>query len=332
MVNLVVASILISIGTYWRFPLSTTFVVFMVAMGTSLADQAWGRESAVYRISGVLSILGGWFITACLGFLGAFILALLLWWGSWITIIVSVMFMILFLFRSTKYHKKRQAERELFKKELSNEISQNIGWIRNTGSDTVRRLMLESSKIYMLMVQGLLDEDETKLFEITRKTEDLKNQIKNAKTEFFSALARMPEEAQDSGQFFIQALDYLTELGNTLSAMVVPAYDHIKNHHKGLIDYQQDDLNTLLDETTAFFNFMVHVEKDKKFMMFHELVQRQEAIFNLIENFRLQHIRKIRKGSGKTRINILYLELLGETRNLILYSVNLVKSLKNFFG
>jgi Na+/phosphate symporter len=242
------------------------------------------------------------------------------------------MFMILFLFRSTKYHKKRQAERELFKKELSNEISQNIGWIRNTGSDTVRRLMLESSKIYMLMVQGLLDEDETKLFEITRKTEDLKNQIKNAKTEFFSALARMPEEAQDSGQFFIQALDYLTELGNTLSAMVVPAYDHIKNHHKGLIDYQQDDLNTLLDETTAFFNFMVHVEKDKKFMMFHELVQRQEAIFNLIENFRLQHIRKIRKGSGKTRINILYLELLGETRNLILYSVNLVKSLKNFFG
>ena len=332
MVNLVVASILISIGTYWRFPLSTTFVVFMVAMGTSLADQAWGRESAVYRISGVLSILGGWFITACLGFLGAFILALLLWWGSWITIIVSVMFMILFLFRSTKYHKKRQAERELFKKELSNEISQNIGWIRNTGSDTVRRLMLESSKIYMLMVQGLLNEDETKLFEITRKTEDLKNQIKNAKTEFFSALGRMPEEAQDSGQFFIQALDYLTELGNTLSAMVVPAYDHIKNHHKGLIDYQQDDLNTLLDETTAFFNFMVHVEKDKKFMMFHELVQRQEAIFNLIENFRLQHIRKIRKGSGKTRINILYLELLGETRNLILYSVNLVKSLKNFFG
>ncbi|MDN5291151.1 MAG: hypothetical protein PWQ06_1390, partial [Anaerophaga sp.] len=149
---------------------------------------------------------------------------------------------------------------------------------------------------------------------------------------FFSALGRLPEEAQDSGQFFIQALDYLTELGNTLSAMVVPAYNHIKNHHKGLIDYQQEDLNTLLDETTAFFNFMVHVEKDKKFMMFHELMQRQEAVFNLIENFRLQHIRKIRKGSGKTRINILYMELLGETRNLILYSVNLVKSLKNFFG
>ncbi|MDK2842017.1 MAG: hypothetical protein PWQ17_1522 [Anaerophaga sp.] len=332
MVNLVVASILISIGTDWKFPLSTTIVVFMVAMGTSLADQAWGRESAVYRISGVLSILGGWFITACLGFLGAFILTLLLWWGSWITIIVSVLFMILFLSRSTKYHKKRQTERELFKEELSNEISRNIGWIKNTGSDTVRRLMLESSKIYMLMVQGLLDEDETELFEITRKTENLKNQIKNAKTEFFSALGRLPEEAQDSGQFFIQALDYLTELGNTLSAMVVPAYNHIKNHHKGLIDYQQEDLNTLLDETTAFFNFMVHVEKDKKFMMFHELMQRQEAVFNLIENFRLQHIRKIRKGSGKTRINILYMELLGETRNLILYSVNLVKSLKNFFG
>ncbi|WP_234408351.1 inorganic phosphate transporter [Marinilabilia salmonicolor] len=232
-VNLIVASILISLGTYWGFPLSTTFVVFMVAMGTSLADQAWGRESAVYRISGVLSILGGWFITACLGFLGAFFLTLLLWWGTWIALVAALGFMVLYLIKSTKYHRKRQIENEQFKKEISNEIAQNIGWMRNSGSETIRKMMLESSKIYLLLVQGLLEEDSAKLLEVKDKTEGLSGRVKGAKTEFFRAMSSMPEESQDPGQFFIQALDYLTELSNTLMAMVNPVCDHVKNQHKG---------------------------------------------------------------------------------------------------
>jgi phosphate/sulfate permease len=330
-VNLVVASILISIGTYLGFPLSTTFVVFMVAMGTSLSDQAWGRESAVYRISGVLSILGGWFITACLGFMGAFALTLLLWWATWLTIIVVLPLMGLYLYKSTRYHNKRRAEREIFKREISNEIAENIDWMRSTGSDTMRKLMLESSKIYLLLVQGLLAEDEKKLLEIKEKTETLKSRVKAAKTDFFKALSSMPEESQDPGQFFIQALDYLTELGNTLSAMVNPAYTHVKNQHKGLVEYQKEDLSILLEETTTFFNFLVHLEKDKKFVLVPELMQRQQTLFTLIETLRLNHIRQIRSGQGKTRINIIYMELLGETRNLITYSLNLVKSLRNFF-
>lgn len=330
-VNLVVASILISLGTWWGFPLSTTFVVFMVAMGTSLADQAWGRESAVYRISGVLSILGGWFITACLGFLGAFILTLLLWWGTWIAMVVSLGFMVFYLMKSARYHRRRQEEKEKFKREFSNEIAQNIGWMRNAGSETIRKMMLESSKIYLLLVQGLLKEDAVKLLEVKEKTEGLRGRVKGAKTEFFRAMGNMPEESQDPGQFFIQALDYLTELSNTLMAMVDPVCDHVKNQHKGLVNYQREDLTGILEETTAFFNFMVHLEKDKKFAMLPELLQRQRALFELIEGFRLHHIRQIRSGHGKTRINIIYMELLGETRNLVTYSVNLVKSLKSFF-
>lgn len=330
-VNLIVASLLISIGTVWAFPLSTTFVVFMVAMGTSMADQAWSRESAVYRVSGVISILGGWFITACLGFLGAFFLTLLLWWGGWISILIALSLMVLFLIKSTQFHRERSEEREIFKQEISEVVAHNIGWLKNTGSDTIRKMILESSKIYMLLINGLLEESKNNLFEVSDKTRQLKKHIKHSKTEFFSTLTRIPEETQDTGQYFVQALDYLTELGNTLSLMVEPAYAHFKNQHRGLTDYQKEDLTTLAEETTAFFNFMVYLEKDKKYFMFPELIQRQEAIFNLIELLRFRHLKKIRSGSGKTRINILYLELLSESRNLILYSVNLVKSLKNFF-
>jgi hypothetical protein len=106
----------------------------------------------------------------------------------------------------------------------------------------------------------------------------------------------------------------------------------VKNQHKGLVDYQKEDISNLLEETTAFFNFLVHLEKDKKFFLVPELLQRQQTLFGFIENLRLNHIRQIRAGQGKTRINIIYMELLGETRNLVAYSVNLVKSLKNLFS
>jgi hypothetical protein len=233
--------------------------------------------------------------------------------------------------KSTGYHRRRQEEKEKFKKEFSNEIAQNIDWMRNAGSETIRKMMLESSKIYLLLVQGVLEEDAVKLLEVKEKTEGLRGRVKGAKTEFFRAMSNMPEESQDPGQFFIQALDYLTELSNTLMAMVNPVCDHVKNQHKGLVEYQREDLTGILEETTSFFNFMVHLEKDKKFAMLPELIQRQQALFSLIEGFRLNHIRKIRSGHGKTRINIIYMELLGETRNLVTYSVNLVKSLKSFF-
>src|SRR5699024_3905648 len=135
-VNLVVAAILISIGTTMKLPLSTTYVTFMVAMGTSLSDRAWDRESAVYRVAGVLNVIGGWFATAFIAFAGAAIFAVILWYGKMPAVILLSAIAVFVVTRSAILHSKKAKEEKKNKrfnreelitiKEITLEISDNI--------------------------------------------------------------------------------------------------------------------------------------------------------------------------------------------------------------
>ncbi len=329
-VNLVVASILISIGTYYRFPLSTTFIVFMVSMGTSLSDRAWGRESAVYRISGVLSILGGWFITAFLGFLGSFFITILIWWGGIIAILLLFLLTIVFLWRTTvSYRRKREKEIKA-KNVFYNEAIESIEWLHDAGSEKIRRELLEVSKIYFLILHGLMTENINQAKEGYEKSIALKQSTNKFKGEMFLAYSKLPDESQDSGQLFVQALDYLSELSNTLGIIAPMVFYHVENQHKGLTSSQFEDINVLQDEVASFFNFMIHLEKEKRFSSFSELKQKQNNTIELIDDLRLVQIRRIRAGEGKTRINVIFMEILGETKNLMIYAYNLFQALREF--
>lgn len=329
-VNLVVASLLISLGTYLSFPLSTTFIVFMVSMGTSLADQAWGRESAVYRIAGVLSILGGWMITAFIGCLGSFLLTIIIWRGGPIAALLFFILMLLFLWRTTVSHKHRVAKEKETKQIFYNEAVESLEWLRETGSEKLRRELLEIPKIYFLIIHGLIDENIQQLHEGLEKSKTQQQSVKSFKEELFRIYSKLTEESQDAGHLFVQALDYLTELSNTLNIMAPPVYSHFENQHKGLTPAQLEDLRVLLDEMSAFFNFMVHLEKEKHFEEMMEIKRLQNYIMDLIEEFRLIQIRRIRAGEGKTRVSIVYMEILGETKNLLIYSYNLFQALRDF--
>jgi phosphate/sulfate permease len=329
-VNLLVASLLISIGTYLRFPLSTTFVVFMVSMGTSLSDQAWARESAVYRISGVLSILGGWFVTACLAFLGSFILTIIIWWGGWVAALVAFILTILFLWQTTAYHNRKLIQEKTLKQGFYNDAVESIEWLRDAGSEKLRRELLEVSKIYFLILNGLMDENLHQIREGLDKSRFLQQTVKNFKGDLFQAYTKLPEDSQDAGHLFVQALDYLTELSNTLNVMAAPVYTHIENQHKGLTPAQLEDIGALLEEMATFFHFMIHLEKEKRFSDMGDLKQQQIRALDIIEDFRLTQIRRIRAGEGKIKANILFMELLGETKNLLIYSYNLFQALREF--
>ncbi len=329
-VNLVVASLLISIGTYLKFPLSTTFVVFMVSMGSSLGDQAWGRESAVYRISGVLSILGGWFVTAFLGFAGAFILTIILWWGESIATVIVFLLTVVFLWRTTVAHNRKLAKLKAQKQIFNNEAVEIIEWFRVSGSDKLRYGLLEVSKIYFLILHGLMDESIKHVREGSEKALLLQKTLKNFKSELFRAYSKLPDKSQDAGLLFIQALDYLTELSNTLNIMAPLVYTHIENQHKGLTSSQINDVKLLLDEMSSFFNYMIHLEKDKQFDDMIVIKRLQNSAMDLIEDFRSAQIRRIRAGEGKTRVNVIYMEVLGETKNLLIYSYNLFQALSDF--
>ncbi len=329
-VNLVVASILISLGTYMQVPLSTTFVVFMVAMGTSLADQAWGRESAVYRVSGVLSILGGWFFTACLAFIGAFIFTFIIWFGQWLAAITLTILVITWLFVTRKYHKQKQKEKRLLKEEFQDEIEHSLDHLMETGGEQIRHNLQEASKVFYLSLQGFIDEDIRQLHEAHTKALLLDKYTRNGKSKFFYAFAKVSEEGINSGQYFIQTFDYLTELVSCLKNITQPLYEHIENQHKGMTPAQKSDLQELLDEITGYFNHIIHLEKEQKFELINEMISKQNFLISFQDGIRRNQVKRIQKGEGRTRVSILFMDVLAETKNILLYSINLLKAHRDF--
>ncbi len=331
-VNLVVASGLVAIGTYFTIPLSTTFVVFMVVMGTSLADQAWGRESAVYRLSGVFSILGGWFITATMAFIGAFVLAIFIWWAGIYGVGVLIVFAGIGLYQSKKYHNKLYQQRQELKIASNKQNVSNINSVIEQGSDRIRKHILETSKIYMLIIQGFVDENARQLKETCEKTEFLGKVARKTKEELFISFTNMSTKSFDTGHYFVQALDYLGELSNTLYQISSPVYNHVENQHKGLSNSQKEDALLLLEEMTGFFNFLVHIEKENRFDSVPEMVEKQKYIVELIEDLRKKQIKRILDGSSRKRSSILLLECYAESKNLVLYTINLLKSHRDFYN
>ncbi len=331
-VNLVVASIFISVGTYMKFPLSTTFVVFMVAMGTSLADQAWGRESAVYRISGVLSVLGGWFLTAVAAFVGGFVVVILLWWGNIYALVALLLLVAYVVYRTTIYHKKTRVEKTELKHVAEQAMLESVNKIAGLGRDRIRKHILETSKMYILVVQGFVDENIKQLKEAGEKINYLRKYADETKIELFNNFSQLTDEHFESGHYFIQAMDYISELVTVLNHMSVPILNHLDNQHKGLSNKQKEDLLWLLEEVMGFFNFIVHIEKEKRFSSIDEIIQRKELIISLIDELRKKQIRRIMDGNGNTRSGILLLECYAETKNLVLYTVNLLKAHRDFYN
>ncbi len=330
-VNLVVASILVAIGTYFSTPLSTTFVVFMVAMGTSLADQAWGRESAVYRISGVLSVLGGWFITAAIAFIGAFVIAIFIWWGKIYAIVVLTLAVVFSLYRTTIYHRKQYKQKKDLISRSNQKTIETIGSMVDLGKNRIRKHIIETSKIYMLIIQGFVDENLKQLKDTREKAELLKKEAKSTKNELFNSFTQIESGSFDAGHYFIQALDYLGETTNALLQITEPICEHVENQHKGLSDSQKEDALLLLEEVAGFFNYLIHIEKDSKFDSVPDIVEKQKYILDLIEDLRKIQLKRLMDKSKNSRSSILLLECYAESKNLILYTINLLKSHRDFY-
>ena len=331
-INLIVSTFLILMGTWSQIPLSTTFIVFLVAMGTSLSDQAWTRENAVYRISGVITVLGSWFLISMLAFIGAFIITLLIWYGNAIAIIVFVLLMGWIIFKSTKYFREQQKHKEEANEILKQEINDSTEWIYDKGEENLKRYLLETSKIFFLTINGLIDYDIVKLKEAGQKARDLKVDVKDTKQNLFQNLLKMTDQSIESGYHLIQALDYVSEMTGCLFSLNTPVLEHIDNNHKGLNEDQIRELNHLLDEVMAYFNFAVHVVKDFKMYNLDEMTHKQHLLIRDIEAIRKAHIRRIKNQLTKAKISLIYMEILSETKNIILYTKNIIKSHRDFIS
>ncbi len=331
-VNLVVASILISIATNMKLPLSTTYVTFMVAMGSSLADRAWGRESAVYRITGVLSVIGGWFFTALSAFTVAFIMALLIsLLGLWV-IAVLVAIAIYTIFRTHLIHKKNEAnETEVGDFEIE-EVNGEIlaEKVLEKCKLSVTDILTKVSKIYVQAVQDFENEDRKSLKEINKTVRNINKKTKKLKNNVYPTVIKLQEQSIDSSLYYVQVIDYLRETAHCLSFITEPCYDHLDNNHKVFKPEQFEDLNKLKVSVQDFMDKTVKLINKGNFDQLNDLMELQSSIIDNIRDFRKAQLKRIKNEKAGTKVSLLYLNILHETQNLLLHLVNLTKAQRDF--
>lgn len=320
-VNLVVASILIALGTSLKLPLSTTYVTFMVAMGTSLADGAWGRESAVYRISGVLTVIGGWFFTAITAFTVSFILATLIFFGKLPVILALIAVSIFILLRTHAFHKKKAEEDE---KTESNKITESSEVLLNCESE-VKSSIIQISKLLFLTFDSFAKENHKELKSIKKQSKKLNKSVKEIKESIPETLKLFKENEFESGHFYVQVIDYLKESTNALTHIISPAFNHIDNNHS--LDHEQTkELKRFNEQTNEFFNFSISLLTSRNIDNLDEFVKQRDLLIediNEIIRNRIKILKRTRKG---TKVSMTYIEMLTETKNLVLHVAQLVKA------
>ncbi|MEE4197248.1 MAG: inorganic phosphate transporter [Bacteroidales bacterium] len=327
-VNLTVASVLIAFATSLKLPLSTTYVTFMVAMGSSLADKAWGRESAVYRITGVITVIGGWFITAFTAFTAAFIIALIISYGGGVAIGVFIALALFILIRTHILFNKKESEKEKIKTLADEELhAENI---KTKCTLEVRNMLKAVIKVLNQTIIGLTKEDRKLLKNLCKEVDKLNEEARYLKQTVYATLEKLYEEEAETGHYYVQVIDYLREMAHALTFISNPSFEHIDNHHKGLTPAQAKELNELRDGTTELFDSIIETIENNTFESIPDLIEIQQDVLSKIKTARKKQVKRIKKQESGTRISILYLGILNELQNFLLQSINLVKAQRDF--
>jgi len=327
-VNLVVASILISFATSLKLPLSTTYVTFMVAMGTSLADKAWGRESAVYRITGVVTVIGGWFMTAITAFTVSFIIAMIISWGGAVAIFAFVLIALYTVIRTHTSFNKKEAEKKKIKRLADEDLHADN--IMSKCSLEVRNMLKAVVEVFSETIKGLTKEDRKHLKKVCKQVDEINSEAKYLKANVHYTLQRLQEEEGETGHYYVQVIDYLREMAHALTFISNPSYEHIDNNHKPLLKLQIEELNTLKEGITDLFEAMIMTIEKNEFDNIPDLIDKQQSILGIIKSCRKKQIKRIKHNEAGTRNSVLYLGILNEIKNFLLQSINLVKSQRDF--
>jgi len=323
-VNLTAAASLICLGTSLKLPLSTTYVIFMVSMGSSLADRAWGRDSAVYRITGVMVVIMGWFITALGAITLAFLSGLLLMWGGWIAL-AGLCLLCGYILCHNLIFKKKDKEKK----------SEEINIIHDGECDSdvlysctqeVCTTMEQVSSIYNHMLVALFTENRRLLKETMTESEDLYHQANQRKYHIMKTLKLLQDHNVETGHFYIQVVDYLTEVSKALLHCTRPAYQHIENHHRGLTKEQIMDLKLVNDGVDNIFSKINSMLREKNFSDLDEVLTMRDSLFGVIAQAIKNQIYRLKEGNMSTKASMLYLNILNETKTMVLQSRNLIKS------
>ncbi len=329
-VNLVVASILISMGTNLQLPLSTTYVTFMVAMGTSLADRAWNQESAVYRVAGVLNVIGGWFVTALVAFLGAAIFAAIIYFGGLIAIAILFCITAFFIIRNTLLHAKQTKADKRQKKYKRTDII-TINEITAESSVNISQVISGIRKRYTKTVDNLGYHDLGKLKKNNKKVGDLESEIDDLKGNIYYFIRSLDEDSVEASRFYIHLLDYLQEMVNSTRYITRNSFEHVNNNHKNLKFNQIRDLKKIDKKLQELFEEIKYTFDEHDFERLDDILAEKQQLLDMVSEMIEKQIKRIRTSETSPKNTKLYFGLLLESKDLISSTLNLIQLFREFY-
>ena len=334
-VNLVLAGLLIALGTSLKLPLSTTYVTFMVAMGTSLADRAWGRDSAVYRITGVLSVIGGWFLTAGAAFTIAFFVAMIIHFGGNIAIIALIALAAFTLIRSQLMYKKKKA------KEKENETLKQL--MKATNSDDALQLMRkhtreELGKVleyaehnFELTVTSFLHENLRGLRRAMGSTKFEKQLIKQMKRTGTVAMCKLDNNTVlEKGLYYYQGNDFASELVYSISRLCEPCLEHIDNNFNPLDAIQKGEFGDVAEDITYLVQQCRKKLEENDYNHFEDDIRKANELNAQLSHLKRQELQRIQSQTGSIKVSMVYLTMIQEAQNVVTYTINLMKVSRKF--
>ena len=327
-VNLIVAGILISIATSLKLPLSTTYVTFMVAMGTSLADRAWGRESAVYRVAGVINVVGGWFLTAITAFLAAALVAYLISWDM-VMIPVLLVLVAFLIGRNTIIHRKKSKEvKEQEYIERADLIT--INGVIEESADHISGVANRVNKLYTNVVNDLSNHDLNKLRKTDKHVGKLNEEIDNLKDGVFYFIKSLDDTSVQASRFYILVLGYLQDVAQSISYISRASFKHVNNNHKNLKKGQLKDLKEIDNQLTELLGKVSSVFELRAFDDLEEiLIEKQDLLKDVSDSIEKQ-VTRIRQEESSPKNTTLYFSILLETQDLITALMSLLQTYEEF--
>lgn len=323
-VNLAAASILICIGTSLKLPLSTTYVVFMVSMGSSLADRVWGRDSAVYRISGVMVVIMGWFVTAFVAFGMSFIITSLLMFGGGYALAALVLIAAYILLK--RFVIKSADATETEEEHLIDDGDAPEDVLYNC-TQMVVDVMNQTSNIYNRMLVSLFTENRKGLKDTVAMSEKMYEEANKRKYKICSTVKKLQEQHIETAHYYVQIVDYVSEVSKALLHSTRPAYDHINNNHRGLSAEQIQDLKLINDKVDEIFRQISEMLAKKDFSQLDDVMVKRDDLFDTIAEIIKNHIKRVRNDStSSSRASALFLNILSETKTMVLQARNMIKS------
>lgn len=334
-VNLVLAGLLIALGTSLKLPLSTTYVTFMVAMGTSLADRAWGRESAVYRITGVLSVIGGWFITAGAAFVICFLVATIIYFGGTAAIVALIGLATYSLVRSHLAFRKKSNKQTVSPtvKQLmnTNDRSEALVLFREHTRNELESVLAFAGEKFDKSVHGFMNENLRDLRKVLAAIEEQKLHLRQVKRIGTLGVTQLDRAiAVEKGLYYYQGNDFASEIVFSLRRMTEPCKDHIDNNFKPLNDAQKDEFGKMADEVITFISRCMLEIKRNDYTAFDQLVEKAVSISNALTQLKKNELKRIQGQSGSTKVSMVYLNMIQETQNVVSFTSNLIKVSRKF--